>query len=70
MWTYINNENESEIRISLKLYTKINFKEDKDLNIGWILCKFEDNMGGHAVISIPPSVPRIMRNKPKLRRQD
>ena len=42
----INNENESEIRISLKPYTKVNVKEDKDLNVGRILCKFEDNMGG------------------------
>lgn len=33
----INNENENEIRISLKPYTNINFKEDKDLNVRWIL---------------------------------
>ena len=46
MWTCINNENESEIRISLKPCTKINFKEDKDLTVGQILCKFEDNIGG------------------------
>ena len=35
-WMCINSENENEIRISLKPYTKINFKEDKDLNVGWI----------------------------------
>ena len=48
----INNENESEIRISLKPYTKVNIKEDKDLNVGRILCKFEDNMGGQAVTPV------------------
>ena len=46
MWTCINNENESEIRLCLKPYTKINYKEDKDLNVGQILCKFKDNIGG------------------------
>jgi len=40
----INNENENETRTSLKPYTKINFKEDKDLSVGQILCKFEDNI--------------------------
>ena len=45
-WTCINNENENEIRISLKPYTNINFTEDKDLNVGRILCNFEDNIGG------------------------
>ena len=40
----INNENENEIRISLKPYTNINFKEDKNLNVGQTPRNFDDNM--------------------------
>ena len=65
----MKNENENTIRISLKLYTNIKFKEDKGLNVRQVLCSFEDHKGWHVVTSIP-SVPRITQNEQKLRKQD